>query len=135
MQVQSMNLNLNMKDINKILAKAHFKCNFFFNDAKKQHILVETCLYKAVGNLRHAFTSPSCSPWFLQVWWALQINLFLQIMFVYCVYSAMAKTKQSKIHVTSKFYWKEQKWASCLAFSIMSSFPSILFFKCCHWLF
>ena len=51
MQVQSMNLNLNMKDINKILAKAHFKCNFFFNDAKKQHILVETCLYKAVGNL------------------------------------------------------------------------------------
>ena len=27
--VQSMNLKLNMKDIDKILAKAHFKCNFF----------------------------------------------------------------------------------------------------------
>ena len=29
MQVQNMNLKLNMKDINKILGKAHFKCNFF----------------------------------------------------------------------------------------------------------
>jgi len=28
MQVQNMNLKLNRKDINKILAKAHFKCNF-----------------------------------------------------------------------------------------------------------
>ena len=51
MQVQSMNLNLNMKDINKILAKAHFKCIFFLNDAKKQHILAETCLYEAGGSL------------------------------------------------------------------------------------
>jgi hypothetical protein len=46
MQVQSMNLKLNMKDINKILAKAHFKCIFFLNDAKKQHIFAETCLYE-----------------------------------------------------------------------------------------
>ena len=30
MQVQNMNLKLNMKEINKILAKAHLKCNFFF---------------------------------------------------------------------------------------------------------
>jgi hypothetical protein len=29
MQVQNMNLKLNMKDINKILAKALFKCIFF----------------------------------------------------------------------------------------------------------
>jgi hypothetical protein len=36
--VQNMTLKLNMKDINKILAKAHFKCNLFLNDAKKQHI-------------------------------------------------------------------------------------------------
>ena len=48
-----------MKDINKILAKAH--SNNFFNDAKKQYIFAETCLYEAVGSLRHAFTSPSCS--------------------------------------------------------------------------
>jgi hypothetical protein len=40
-----------MKDINKILAKAHFKCNFFLNDLKKQHIFAETCLYEAVGSL------------------------------------------------------------------------------------
>ena len=40
----------NIKDINKILAKAHFKC-IFLNDAKKQHIFVETCLYEAVGSL------------------------------------------------------------------------------------
>jgi hypothetical protein len=46
-----MNLKLNMKDINKILAKAHFKCNFFLNDLKKQHIFAETCLYEAVGSL------------------------------------------------------------------------------------
>ena len=29
MQVQNMNLKLILKDINNILAKAHFKCNFF----------------------------------------------------------------------------------------------------------
>jgi hypothetical protein len=29
MQVQNMNLKLNMKDINKILTKAHFKSDFF----------------------------------------------------------------------------------------------------------
>jgi hypothetical protein len=29
-----MNIKLDMKDINKILAKAHFKCIFFFNDMK-----------------------------------------------------------------------------------------------------
>ena len=51
MQVQNMNLKLIMKDINKILAKAHFKCNFILNDAKKQHIFAETCLYEVVGSL------------------------------------------------------------------------------------
>ena len=41
-----------MKDINKILAKKHFKCTFFFKKgAKKQHIFAETCLYEAVGSL------------------------------------------------------------------------------------
>jgi hypothetical protein len=42
-----MNLKLNMKDINKILAKAFV----FLNDVKKQHIFAETCLYEAVGSL------------------------------------------------------------------------------------
>ena len=37
--------------MNKILAKSQFKCNFFLNDAKKQHIFVETCLYEAAGSL------------------------------------------------------------------------------------
>jgi hypothetical protein len=55
-----MNLRLNMKDINKILAKSYFKCIFSWNDEKKQHIFAEACLYEVVGSLRHAFTSPSC---------------------------------------------------------------------------
>ena len=29
-QIQNINLKLNMKDINKILDNAHFKCFFFF---------------------------------------------------------------------------------------------------------
>ena len=45
-----MNLLLNMKDINKILAKTHFKCKYKINDVKK-HIFAETCLYEAVGSL------------------------------------------------------------------------------------
>jgi hypothetical protein len=51
-QIQNMNLKLNMNDINKMLANAHFKCKCYQkNDVKKQHIFVEKCLYKAVGNL------------------------------------------------------------------------------------
>jgi len=46
-----MNLKLNIKDINKILAKAHFNSRFFLNDAKKQHIFAETGLYEDVGIL------------------------------------------------------------------------------------
>ena len=47
-----MNIKLSMKDINKILAKAHFKCKYFFlNDAGKKHIFVELCLCEAVGSL------------------------------------------------------------------------------------
>jgi len=33
-----MNLKLNMKDIKKILAKAHFNCKLKKNDAEKLHI-------------------------------------------------------------------------------------------------
>jgi hypothetical protein len=40
-----------MKDINKILIRAHFKCKCFLNDAYKQHIFAETYLYEAVGSL------------------------------------------------------------------------------------
>ena len=50
-RVLSMNLKLNMTDMNEILAKTHFNCKFFLNDAKKQHIFEETCLYEAVGSL------------------------------------------------------------------------------------
>ena len=47
-----MNLKLNMKDIKKILAKDDFNCKLKKkNDAKKQHIFCETCLYEAVGSL------------------------------------------------------------------------------------
>ena len=38
-QIQSMNIKLNMKEINKILAHAHLRCKYFFkNDAKKKKI-------------------------------------------------------------------------------------------------
>ena len=57
-----MNLKLNLKDINKILAKAHFKCYYFLNHAKKQHIFAETCLYEAVGSLP---VMPSLLPYVL----------------------------------------------------------------------
>ena len=46
-----MNLKLNMKEINKILAKAHIKCILILKWCKKQHIFVETNLYEAVGSL------------------------------------------------------------------------------------
>jgi hypothetical protein len=46
-----MNLLLNMKDINKILAKTHFKCKYKKKCEKKKHIFAKTCLYDAVGSL------------------------------------------------------------------------------------
>jgi hypothetical protein len=36
-QIQNMNLKLNMKDINKILAKAHFKSKYKQKCEKKTH--------------------------------------------------------------------------------------------------
>ena len=50
---------LNMKDINKILAKTHFKCKYKKKCEKKTPHFSKICLYDAVGSLRHAFTSPS----------------------------------------------------------------------------
>jgi hypothetical protein len=46
-----MNLLLNMKDINKILAKTHFKCKYEKKNVKKTHIFVKKCLYNAVASL------------------------------------------------------------------------------------
>ena len=48
--MQNMNVMLNMKDINKILAKTHFKYKKK-NNVKKTHIFAKTCLYDAVGSL------------------------------------------------------------------------------------
>ena len=45
-----MNLMLNMKDINKILAKTHFKC-IKKRKRKKKDIFAKTCLYDAVRSL------------------------------------------------------------------------------------
>ena len=77
-----------MKDINKILAKAHFKCNFFLNDAKKQHFSWNMSLWSCWKSPCHAFSLPvfcKCGePWratpadigrelhpLRLVWWAL----------------------------------------------------------------
>ena len=86
-----MNLKLNIKDINKILAKAHFNCRFFLNDAKKQHIFAETCLYEAVGSLSvmssllsHVLCEGEVkSLCFLQVWWALLFVVILNWRFIF----------------------------------------------------
>jgi hypothetical protein len=44
-QIQSMNIKLNIKDINKILAKEHFKGKYLKKCGKKKsHIFVESCL-------------------------------------------------------------------------------------------
>jgi hypothetical protein len=88
-----MNLKLNMKDINKILAKAYLKCNFFLNDAKKTTIL------RKHASMKQLVVSPSCldfslmfsegevkSPCFLEVWWALisfHLPLFVSFSFVF----------------------------------------------------
>jgi hypothetical protein len=50
-QIQNMNIKLNMKDINKILAKTHFKCKYLKKMMQKKHIFAESCLYEAVGSL------------------------------------------------------------------------------------
>jgi hypothetical protein len=43
---------MNMKDVNKILAKVHFKCIFFLNYAKKQYIFCGSMSpNEAVGSL------------------------------------------------------------------------------------
>jgi hypothetical protein len=73
-----MNLMLNMKDINKILAKTHIKCKKKKRKSEKTHIFAKTCLFWK--SPCHAFTSPSCSlrekssPYFLQVWWVLAVS-------------------------------------------------------------
>jgi len=48
-----MNLKLNMKDINKISAKVHVKCNFFLNEAKK-HFCGNMSLWSCWKSLCHA---------------------------------------------------------------------------------
>ena len=78
-----MNLLLNMKDINKILAKIHFKCKYKKN-VKKKHIFAKTCLWRCWKSPCHAFTSLSWSlreksslpvfckcgePWMV-LWWS-----------------------------------------------------------------
>jgi hypothetical protein len=45
-----MNLLLNMKDINKILAKTHFKCKYK-KKCEKKIIFAKIYLYDAVGSL------------------------------------------------------------------------------------
>ena len=70
-----MNIKLNMKDINKILAKAHFKCKY-----KKMMRKKNTLLWNHVS-MKLLEVSLSCihfslmfsegevkSPYFLQVW-------------------------------------------------------------------
>ena len=63
-----------MKDINKVLVKAHFKCNLKKNDVKNQYIFLQKCLYEAIGSLPvmpsllpHVFEGEVKSSYFLQV--------------------------------------------------------------------
>ena len=80
----STNTKPNMKDINKVLVKAHFKCNLRKNDVKKQYIFLQKCLWSYWKSPCHAFTSPSC------FWRRSQVFLFFasvlspDIMLIYC---------------------------------------------------
>jgi len=56
-----MNLKLNMKDINKILAKARFECNFFLLCEETTNFCGNMSLWSCWKSPCHAFTSPSCS--------------------------------------------------------------------------
>ena len=56
-----MNVKLNMKDINKILAQAHYKCKFLINDTKTTHF-AETCIYEAVGSILVIPSPPLSQP-------------------------------------------------------------------------
>ena len=57
-----------MKDINKILAKTHFKCKYK-KKCEKKHIFAKTCLYDTVGSLPVMVSEGEVkSPCFLQVW-------------------------------------------------------------------
>ena len=79
-----MNLLINMKDINKILAKTHFKCKYKNKMWKKniflrKHVsmtLLEdslSCLHFSLMVSEGEYKSPC----FLQVWWALGTNVQL----------------------------------------------------------
>jgi hypothetical protein len=91
-----MNLKLNMKDINKILAKVHFQCNFFFNDVKKQHIFEETCLYEAFWSLP---VMPSLLPHVL--WGRSQVSLFFA--------SVVSPVQHYNNIPKFRLHWKGQK--------------------------
>jgi hypothetical protein len=66
-----MNIKLNMKDINKILAKAHLEYKYLKKMMWKRHIFVESCLYEAGGSLP---VMPSLLPHVL--WGRSQVSLF-----------------------------------------------------------
>ena len=74
-QVQNINLKLNMKDINKILTKEHFKCYFFKWCEETTHFCGNMSLWSCSKSCLHfsfMFSEGEVkSPCFLQVWWAL----------------------------------------------------------------
>jgi hypothetical protein len=69
-----MNLLLNLKDITKILAKAHFKCKYKKNDVKKKTFLLKHVSMKLLEvslsclHFSHLFPEGEKSPYFSQVW-------------------------------------------------------------------
>jgi hypothetical protein len=65
------NTKLNMKAINMILTKTHFKCKLKKNDMKKQPIFVEISLYETVWSLS---VMPSLLPHVL--WGRSYVSLF-----------------------------------------------------------
>jgi hypothetical protein len=68
-----------MKDINKTLAKAHFKLNFFLNNTFRKHVHVSMKLLEVTLPCLHfSLMFPEGevkSPCFLQVWRALPVAL------------------------------------------------------------
>ena len=121
-----MNLLLNMKDINKILAKTRFKCKYKKKCEKKPYFCENMSLW------HYLEVSLSClhfslmvsegevkSPCFLQVWWALtgicqfiQVKLtkipYIQTLFKVVVYSWF---NLDRFHCTVKKHFVGNYWS------------------------
>jgi hypothetical protein len=93
-----MNLMLNMKDVNKILAKTHFKCK----ESEKKNIFLPKHVSLSCLHFSLMFSKGEVkSPYFLQVWWALAPCIFIS----YCCLSQCQAVCYYYLPVPTKYHW------------------------------